>query len=278
MMKRVWVLFLLSIPVLSLAACGLLREPEEASGPIEAIPLEVEQTEETAVTNSTATSQPAVESAPTALEEPETATPVATATTTVAEAATDEPPTDEPATAELRIYQINQETSQVRFELDEDLRGERLTVVGTTGQVAGEIGVDLNDLSTAQVGTLQINARTLQTDNNFRNRAIQNEILDTGAYEFIAFTPTAVTGLPGSAAVGEEISFTIEGDLTIRDITQPVIFDVTATAVSADQLTGTASTVIARDDYGLTIPSVPNVANVEEEVELYIDFVANASS
>ncbi|MBX3055144.1 MAG: hypothetical protein KF770_01610 [Anaerolineae bacterium] len=49
------------------------------------------------------------------------------------------------------------------------------------------------------------------------------------------------------------------------------------TAVSATQLTGTATATVSRGDYGLQIPSVPNVANVEEEVELIIDFVANAS-
>jgi hypothetical protein len=32
-----------------------------------------------------------------------------------------------------------------------------------------------------------------------------------------------------------------------------------------------------RDTYGLNIPEVPNVANVENEVDLIITFVANAS-
>jgi hypothetical protein len=51
----------------------------------------------------------------------------------------------------------------------------------------------------------------------------------------------------------------------------------TPVSVSETQIAGIASAIIARSDYGLTIPSVPNVANVEEEVELYIDFVANAT-
>ena len=46
--------------------------------------------------------------------------------------------------------------------------------------------------------------------------------------------------------------------------------------MSETQVAGTASTLVNRVDYDLIIPSVPNVANVEEEVELYIDFVANA--
>ena len=59
-------------------------------------------------------------------------------------------------------------------------------------------------------------------------------------------------------------------------MTQEETFTVEATPLSETQLAGTATTIIARADYGLTIPSVPNVANVEEEVELYIDFLANA--
>lgn len=235
--------------------CGLLREPEEASQPIEAVPLDVA---------TTAPTEPAESVEPTEPTEP-------------AESVEPVEPTEpaEPA-GQLRIYQIAPGDSQVRFELDEDLRGQRNTVIGATDQVAGEIAVDLNDLTTAQVGVIQINARTLLTDNNFRNRAIQNEILDTGAYEFITFTPTTVTGLPGNAAVGQEVTFTVSGDLTIRDISQPVSFTVTATVVSADQLAGTAEATVQRGDYNLTIPSVPNVANVEEEVQLFIDFVANA--
>ena len=181
------------------------------------------------------------------------------------------------SSAGATVYTIDPASSEVRFELNEVLRGEPKTVVGTTDQVAGEIAVDLGDLSSTQVGAIQVNARGLSTDNNFRNRAINNEILNTGDFEFITFEPTAVSGLSGSAVVGEPFEFTVSGDLTIRDITQPVTFNVTATAVSDSQIEGTASAVVQRADYNLQIPSVPSVADVEEEVELYIDFAANAS-
>lgn len=230
-----------------LSACGLLQEPEEASAPIEAVPLVIE------------TPTAAVSELDTAVTDPTEST------------------TTDSTMAGAVIFQIDPAQSQVRFELDEDLRGNRITVVGTTDQVAGELAVDLSNPTATQVGVIQINARTLATDNNFRNRAIQNEILDTGAYEFITFTPTAVTGLPESVNVGATVTFTIIGDLTIRDVTNQVTFTVQATAVSDTQLVGTATATVTRGDYGLQIPSVPNVANVEEEVELIIDFVANAS-
>ncbi len=266
MKKQFWFAPLLVL-VLALTACGLLQEPEEASAPIEAIPLATQSA-------GVATSAPAeaTEAPAEPMDEP-TAAP-AEATTEPAAAPTEEPAA--PAGA-AQVFTIDSAASQVRFQLDEDLRGQRTTVVGTTDQVAGQISVNLADLSQTQVGIIQINARTLATDNNFRNRAIQNEILDTGDFEFITFTPTAVEGLPASATIGEAISFSIVGDLTIRDITMPATFNVEATAVSETQITGTATATVNRTDFGLQIPSVPNVANVEEEVELYIDFTANAS-
>ncbi len=255
------------ILVLALSACGVLQEPEQASGPIEAIPLATQAAG--VVTEAT---EPATE----ATAEP-TAIPEATAETT---APTDEPaaepPTEAPAATAL-VFTIDSATSEVRFQLDEDLRGARTTVVGTTDQVAGQLSVSLADLNQTQVGVIQINARTLATDNNFRNRAIQNEILNTGQFEFITFTPTGIEGLPASAAIGEPVAFTLVGDLTIRDTTLPATFAVEATAVSETQITGTATAVVNRADFGLQIPSVPSVANVEEEVELYINFTANAS-
>ena len=119
------------------------------------------------------------------------------------------------------IFTIDQAQSSVRFQLDEDLRGSRKTVIGETNQVAGELIFDLADLSTAQVGTIQIGAGTLTTDSNFRNKAIQEFILQTDEFPTIDFVPSGIDGLPASAAVGDELSFVINGDLTIRDITQP---------------------------------------------------------
>lgn len=184
---------------------------------------------------------------------------------------------DTSASGEAVRFQIVPGESAVRFELDEVLRGQPNTVVGATDQVAGEMLLDLNAPASVQVGTIQINARALQTDSNMRDGQIENRILETGAYEFITFTPTSVTGVPESVSVGDEVTFSVAGDLTIRDITKPVTFSVVAVLQSEDEITGTASAVIQRADYDLQIPNVPSVAEVEDEVELYIDFVARPS-
>jgi polyisoprenoid-binding protein YceI len=158
--------------------------------------------------------------------------------------------------------------------MSEVLRGTPTTVVGLSDQVAGEIAVDLSDLGTAQVGIIQVNARTLETDESRRNQTIRNRILNTDSYEFITFEPTAVMGLDGSASPGQLLTFQITGDLTIRDVSQDVAFEVTAQVDNANRLVGTAVTTITRAAFDLNIPSVPFVADVGEDVTLTINFTA----
>lgn len=246
-----------------LAACGLLNEPEAPSGTIEAIPLEIATAEIPAEVTIVNQQEEPAEPMPTVEEVGED----------IDASAKDDP---DSGGAGLVIFTIDPEKSEVRFELDEDLSGIRNTVVGTTNQVAGEIALDTSDLATLQVGTILVNARTLATDNDLRNRTIQNRILNTGSYEFISFAPTAIEGLPESIGPGDSVNFTIAGDLTVRDVTKPVTFDVEATMVSESEFSGTASSTVSHEELGLSIPEVPRVANVEEEVELYIDFVATA--
>ncbi len=169
------------------------------------------------------------------------------------------------------------DASSATFSLDEELRGSPTTVVGTSGIVLGRIEIDPDDLSNSQIGEILINARDFETDSGLRNRAIRGPILDTDAFEFISFVPSAIEGLEGAASVGDEFTFTVSGDLTIRDITQPVTFDVTAVLTSDRTIEGTATTVVERGPFELVIPSVPSVANVSEEVQLSLDFVAESA-
>jgi polyisoprenoid-binding protein YceI len=183
-----------------------------------------------------------------------------------------------PIPEDALVFRIVPDESEVRFTLGETLRGKRTTVVGTTNQVAGELRLNPADLSTAQIGVIRINARTLATDEERRNRTIRNRILDTNQYEFIQFEPTAMVGLPPAVAVGEQVAFQVVGNLTIKDVTKEVTFAVTATPISETEVSGRGSTTITYSDFGVQIPSVPFVADVDEEVLLEIDFVARATN
>ncbi len=180
--------------------------------------------------------------------------------------------------ADGTLFRMVSEESEVRFLIDEVLRGQPKTAVGSTNQVAGDILVDVQSPANSRLGTIRVNVRTLETDNEFRDRAIRSRILMSARdeFEFSEFVPTAMMGLPDSVTIGEPIAFTATGDLTVRDITKEVSFRVTVTPVSDTRLEGIAEATVLRSDYDLEIPQVPSVANVSDEVRLEISFAAVA--
>lgn len=187
-----------------------------------------------------------------------------------------EPAAALPFSENSTLFEILSPDSEARFLIDEILQGEDKRVVGMTNQVSGQIGVDFADPKSSAVGPIQINARSLETDNGFRNRAIQNRILLAGIYEFITFVPTAVRGLPEAIVIGEPVDFELDGDLTITAITKPVTFAVTVLPISDTRLEGSAVTTIQRTAFDLVVPSATGVAAVGEEVTLELDFTAVA--
>ena len=182
--------------------------------------------------------------------------------------------------ANLTILTIDPSQSEVRFVTHEVLRGSPNTVTGRTNQVAGQIGVDFTNPSNSQVGEIKIDARSLATDNELRNRAIRGQILQSSQdqFEFITFAPTKIDGLPSTVTIGQAFTFRLSGNLTIRTITKPVTFDVTVTPDSQTEIKGSANATVQRSDYNLIIPNVPGVADVDEAVTLQIDFVATVAT
>ncbi len=287
MFKRVVLAAMAVVALLAaVVAYTYLKPTAEASAPIEAIPIQVQATATVALSLAAET-EPTIENeaVPSPSPTTEESAPATEETAPTEEAApteaapADPSPTVEAAPAEASapiIFEIEQESSQARYVIDEVLRGNPVTVVGSTNQVAGQIVVNPADPGATQLGTIQINARTFATDEARRDTAVRNRILLTDQYEYITFTPTLLVGLPESASAGQPYSFQVVGGLTIRDQTREVTWDVTVTPVSESRLEGSAMTTIAYADWGLGIPQVPFVAGVSEQVRLELDFVATA--
>lgn len=246
---------LVAILILMLAACGGGESPT-------ATPTTVP---------STATPAP-----PTATPAPPTATsmpPAATAEDAQAAAPEAAAPGGEP-----RTFVIDPAQSEARFIINEVLLGAPTEVTGATNQVEGTIEIDPAAPGETVLSPVVINARELKTDRNLRDRAIRRFILQSAddKYQFITFTPTAIEGLPSSAGAGDSFNFTVSGDLTIRDITAPVTFEVNLTADSETQVSGLAQATVQRATFDLQIPSAPGVADVTDDLRLELAFVATA--
>jgi len=273
--KTLAILAVIVAVAVAIVVYSFLKKPEAASGPIEAIPIAATAEQPAAPAATAGPTDVAQGAAPTAEPTLAAETEAPTEATTVAEAP--EPSAPDVA-AEPTIFEIVSSESSARFLIDEVLRGSPTTVVGSTDQVAGQIAIDPGDLSTAQVGIIQVNARTLTTDNEFRNRAIKNRILQTNDHELVVFAPQKVVGLAGAGTPGESYTFQIVGDLTITGVTREVTFDVVVTPLSATRLEGLATTAFLYTDFELFIPDAPAVDTVEDEVRLEFEFVAEAAS
>ena len=256
MQKRIlFAIGLILVLAMISAAFYILRPTEEASAPIEAVPINI---------------LPTTNELETELETEDMGMP--TAPIEIPNESSND--TMDEDVHGMIIFSIDRIDSSVSFTLNELLRNVPTTVIGSTNQVAGEIVIDIENPEKSQIGTILVNARTLTTDNDFRNRAIKNEILKTGDYEFISFVPSSISGIPDNPQRGEEMTLEITGDLTIKDITKETTFNATITVASETLMTGFAFTMVRWSDFDIIIPKVPNVADVDEEVMLEIKFSA----
>lgn len=252
-MGKKWILIALLVGIAAVSAVVILflKPTQEASQPLAAVP----------IATATAAAPAPAPTQPPAAEEP------------AAPAATQAPAAAAPASGES-LFEIDPARSEARFKINEVLNGSPKTVIGVTNQVAGQIAVERGNYASTRLGEVRVNARTLTTDNEFRNRAVKNRILLTNDHEWIVFTPQSLTGLPAEVKLGEAFQFQITGDLTIIGKTQSVTFNAEVTAVSETELKGLATATVRYKDFGIFIPEVPSVTGVEDDVILEIEFTA----
>ncbi len=256
-------------------------EPTEAptTQPTEAPPTEPD--EAAAVT--TPTQIPAVAPADTATTTAPTegaaVAPAETDATTaptegVAVAPVEATQTDGASTAQR--YVIVPTESQVQYEVEETFlrEGNQLaTAIGITQEIEGAITVDPENPQSSSIGVITIDISAFTSDEERRDQAIRDRWLESATYPIATFEPTEITGLPETYTAGEEISFQVTGDMTVREATNPVTFDVTAQVLEGE-LVGTAMTDIKMTDFGFDPPDIAGILRAEDDVRITFEFVA----
>ncbi|MEM7027980.1 MAG: YceI family protein [Chloroflexota bacterium] len=212
-------------------------------------------------------------------EEPEP-TPVPPTSTPLPEPAA----ADSGETIEVRTFTVVPEESNASYIVDEEFLGGALgklgiaagevDVIGSTQTLEGQLQLNLADLSAA-LGTnrFTVNLSTLKTDEDRRDNWIQENGPEFGKFSLAEFVATSLSDTPTSYNDGDEVQFKMNGDLTIRDITNAVTFDVSA-KLEGDTLSGTATVPLLMSDFGIDPPNFANTLTVKDAFEVSVDFVA----
>ncbi len=184
------------------------------------------------------------------------------------------PPTAEPVAADGATVFTLDDGTIARYKVEEVLANTGFKVAtGETLDVAGSIAFDSDGKVIADGSRIAVQAATLRTDSNRRDGYVRNRTLETDTYPEVVFQPTSVDGLPASIAdASGPMEFTITGDLTVRDQTREVTWDVMAEFPGDGTATGFASVVFTFENFGMDKPRVAIVVSVEDEILLELDF------
>ncbi|MCC7353957.1 MAG: YceI family protein [Anaerolineae bacterium] len=185
--------------------------------------------------------------------------------------------TDEPST-ELVLFRVVREESEASYEVQEVLLGQKTTTVGRTNALEGEFRLGLRDGKPYfDFSRLRVDLRTLKSDNGIRDQAIRQRWLESNRYPFAEFVAREIVEFPGDAAEGKEVRFQVNGDMTIREITRPVTFEIRAT-LNGDTLTGTGTTFLLMKDFGFDPPEILGRFTVSDGVTVTVKGVAKRAT
>ncbi len=211
-----------------------------------------------------------------------TAAPVAPAPTTPVTPAPFRPaapaPTTQPSATPLDggvALTLVSGANEARYRVREELANlpAPIDAVGKTQQVSGAIVLDKSGKVVPAQSKITINLASLTSDESRRDGFIQRRTLETSQFPNAIFTVTEITGLPAALPNEGDHTFKLTGDLTIKDVTKPVSWDVTA-SFSPQEVTGSANTSITFEQFELDKPSVLIVLSLADTLKLEIDFTA----
>jgi polyisoprenoid-binding protein YceI len=193
-------------------------------------------------------------------------------------------PTEAPAAASgAKTYKLVEGESKASYEVEETFFNENNkleTAIGVTTKVNGEISLDTANPSKTSVGEITVDISLLQSIQHEKGRAsgrrdgfIRNNSLESSKFPIAKFKPTKIEGLPEAYQAGQELSFKMTGDMTIRETTKPATWDVKA-KLDGEKLVGTATTQIKMSEFGVVPPRLAFLS-VVDDTKLKVEFVAN---
>lgn len=143
--------------------------------------------------------------------------------------------------------------------------------VGETSHISGVVVFDAVGNVLADASRIVVNITGLTSDSNRRDGFIQRNTLQGEMYPEVVLVPLQTRGLVFPLPESGTGTFDIVGNLTIRDVTKPTSWRVTA-RFEEGSLTGTARTEFTFEEFGMEKPRVRSVLSVADAIRLEFDF------
>lgn len=171
------------------------------------------------------------------------------------------------------VFIVAEEGNEARYRVREQLA--RLDfpndAVGATTGVQGRIMITAEGEVIREGSRFIIDMAGLASDRDRRDNYLRRNTLRTADHPESIFIPTAIRGLPNPLPPSGEVTFELEGEYTIRDVTRPVTWEVQAEFWEGAVI-GQARTSFTFGHFDLQIPSVGSVLSIRDDIRLEYDF------
>jgi polyisoprenoid-binding protein YceI len=143
--------------------------------------------------------------------------------------------------------------------------------IGVTQAISGGITLTGDGRIDPANSKIVVDLSTLTSDKENRDTWIKSHTLKTDSFPNAVFVPRQLAVNGGTVPATGTTAVKLVGDLTVHGVTRPVTWDVTLTAHGNDY-TGSASTHIKFEDFGMDQPRLMIVISVIDDVKLEYDF------
>lgn len=172
-------------------------------------------------------------------------------------------------------FAVSSTGNAARYRVREQLMGKDLPndAIGETGEITGFITVDS---TTGAIipgqSKFVVNTGAFKSDSDRRDGYVRGRLLEAAKFPTVELSPMSVRGLAARATTAAgPISFELVGDLTVKGVTHPTTWKVTARQAGG-KVTGSATTRFTFADFGITPPKVPILLSVADTIALEYDF------
>ena len=143
--------------------------------------------------------------------------------------------------------------SEAGYRAEEILFGQSSAATGRTSEVTGSFVIDGTTIEGGDPVTVTL--ASVESGESLRDNQFRGRIMDVATYPTASFALTEPIELESEPTVGTPITTSATGDLTVKDVTKSVTFEVNAQLLPTGNIEIQGSIPVVWADYNIDDPS-----------------------